>query len=72
MGALDQFDSRTLLPTGRLRFAVPPDTTTEGPRLQQEWQSTLTAARIWMDVPTEVVSRAELSARFQISREIRP
>lgn len=62
---VDQFDVRLLVPTGRMRFALPPNTTTESPRLQQQWQSMLIGAWIWKDVPLAIVPQADFKAGCQ-------
>lgn len=44
--------------TAELRFAVPPETTTKAPKLQQKWVRRIDAQETvseWRDVPTIVV-----------------
>lgn len=48
--------------TGRLRYAVPPGTTTRAPVLQQEWtvpdsERPFETKTVWRDVPTVVVEQ---------------
>lgn len=46
--------------TSQLRFAVPPETTTKAPVLQQLWVKRFDATLVnmeWRDVPTEVVEK---------------
>lgn len=45
--------------SGRLRFIVPQSTTTELPKLQQEWVERISGKRQWRKVFVEVVPNDE-------------
>lgn len=47
--------ARTYVPTMRLRWAVPPHTTTKPPVLQQAWICRETGEHEWEDVETVIV-----------------